>query len=125
MNSASGGEERPPDPTTAPTGSLPHVTQEAQGDAWVVTVVGAFDLNSVSALSAALETGVRTHSTVVVDASGLTFADSTVLNLLLHFHRKAVLRVASPASPLARVLALTGADRVLDVRPTVADSIGG
>ncbi|MGW7244086.1 STAS domain-containing protein [Streptomyces sp. NPDC054804] len=116
------GEDRPPDPTTAHAGSLPHVMQCEQGDAWLVTVVGAFDLDSVPVLSAALETGAR-YSKVVVDAAGLTFADSTVLNLLLHFHRTAVLRVARPAPALARVLELTGADTVLDVRPTVEDAL--
>ncbi|MGW7421758.1 STAS domain-containing protein [Streptomyces sp. NPDC054813] len=119
------GEARPPDPTTAHAGPLPHLMQCEQGDAWVVTVVGAFDLDSAPVLSAALGTGARTHSKVVVDAAGLTFADSTVLNLLLHFNRTAVLRVARPAPALARVLELTGADAVLDVRPTVEDALAG
>ncbi|MGW2959434.1 STAS domain-containing protein [Streptomyces sp. NPDC001220] len=125
MTSVSGGEERPSDPTTTQAGALPHVMQREQGDAWVVTVVGALDLNSAPVLSAALVAGARTHSKVVVDAAGLTFADSTVLNLLLHVHRMAVLRVARPAPALARVLELTGADAVLDVRPTVEDALAG
>ncbi|MGW7241524.1 STAS domain-containing protein [Streptomyces sp. NPDC054804] len=121
--SSESGEDRPPDPTTGHAASLPHLVQREQGDAWVVAVFGAFDLNSTPALSAALEAGARTHARVVVDAAGLTFADSTVLNLLLHFHRAAVLRVARPAPALARVLELTGADTVLEVRPTVEDAL--
>ncbi|MFE3166015.1 STAS domain-containing protein [Streptomyces sp. NPDC059224] len=121
--SSADGEDRRQDPTTAHAGSLPRVVQCEHGDAWVVAVFGAFDLNSTSALAAALEAGARTHDKVVLDAAGLTFADSTVLNLLLHFNRTAVLRVARPAPPLARVLELTGADTVLDVRPTVEDAV--
>ncbi|MEU2624985.1 STAS domain-containing protein [Streptomyces sp. NPDC007157] len=124
MTSVGGGEDRPPDPTTPHAGSLPHVMQREEGDAWVVSVVGAFDLNSAPVLEAALETGAVTHARVVVDAVGLTFADSTVLNLLLRFSRMTVLRVARPASALARVLELTGADTVLDVRPTLEDALG-
>ncbi|MFJ9346562.1 STAS domain-containing protein [Streptomyces sp. NPDC101237] len=123
MNSVSGGEERPPEPGTAPGGTLPRLVQREQGGAWVVAAVGAFDLNSTPTLAAALEAGARTHARVVLDATGLTFADSTVLNLLLHFHRTAVLRVAGPAPQLARVLELTGADAVLDVRPTLEEAL--
>lgn len=90
-----------------------------------MALFGAFDLNSVPALSEALESGARAHAKVVVDAGGLTFADSTVLNVLLSFNRRAVLRVARPATALARVLNLTGADIVLDVRATVENAVAG
>ncbi|MEV7030387.1 STAS domain-containing protein [Streptomyces sp. NPDC093272] len=123
MNSVSGGEERPLEPVTAPGGSLPRLVQREQSGAWVVAVVGAFDLTSTPALAAALEAGARSHARVVLDATGLTFADSTVLNLLLHVHRTTVLRVAAPPPQLARVLELTGADAVLDVRPTLEEAL--
>ncbi|MER5793784.1 hypothetical protein [Streptomyces sp. NPDC001980] len=59
----------------------------------------------------------------MVDAAGITFADSTVLNVLPAFNHTAVLRVARPGPPLARVLDPTGADTVLDVRSTVEDAV--
>ncbi|MEU6218117.1 STAS domain-containing protein [Streptomyces sp. NPDC047022] len=100
----------------------PCLTQYEQGGARVVVVHGAFDLNSVPLLAEALQGAAATHATVVVDAAALTFADSTVLNLLLNFHRGHRLRLARPAHQLQRVLELTGADRVLDIRPTVDDA---
>ncbi|MEU9413764.1 STAS domain-containing protein, partial [Streptomyces sp. NPDC048281] len=109
MSSGSGGRGGEPDPAAAHAGSLPRLEQREQGDAWVVALFGAFDPNSVPALSEALKAGARTHAKVVVDAAGLTFADSAVLNVLLSFNRTAVLRVARPARQFARVLDLTGA----------------
>ncbi|MFF4307166.1 STAS domain-containing protein [Streptomyces sp. NPDC001601] len=122
MSSANGGESRP-EPTTSHAASLPHLTQHEQEGAWVVAVHGAFDANSAPALAAALQDAATTHPTVVVDAAGVTFADSTVLTVLLNFHHGHRLRPARPAHQLQRVLELTGADQVLDIRPTVQDAI--
>lgn len=105
--------------------SLPHLTEYEQEGAWVVVVHGAFDLDSAPLLASALQDAAATHPTVVVDAAEVTFADSTVLNVLLNFHRGHRLRVARPARQLLRVLELTGADRVLDVRATVEDAVAG
>ncbi|MFF4113571.1 STAS domain-containing protein [Streptomyces sp. NPDC001714] len=122
MSSANGGDNRP-DPTTSHAASPPRLTQHEQQGAWVVAVHGAFDANSTSLLAAALQDAATTHATVVVDAAELTFADSTVLNVLLNFHHGHRLRLARPAHQLQRVLELTGADTVLDIRPTVQDAI--
>ncbi|MEV7325102.1 STAS domain-containing protein [Streptomyces sp. NPDC093970] len=121
MSSANDGDSRP-DPTTSHASGLPHLTQYELEGAWVVAVHGAFDGNSVPLLASALQDAATTHTTVVVDAAGVTFADSTVLNVLLNFHRGHRLRVARPARQLLRVLELTGADQVLDVRATVEDA---
>ncbi|MFF0087194.1 hypothetical protein ACFYR1_47240 [Streptomyces canus] len=56
---------------------------------------------------------------MVVDASGVTFAHSTVLTLLLRGHRATELWSAVPTPQVLRVLELTGADEVLDVRATL------
>ncbi|MFD5539920.1 STAS domain-containing protein [Streptomyces sp. NPDC127079] len=122
MSSANGGESRP-DPTTPHAASVPHLTQREQAGAWVVAVHGAFDANSAPLLASALQNAATTHTTVVVDAAGMTFADSTVLNVLLNFHQNHRLRLARPARQFLRVLELTGADKALDVRPTVEDAV--
>ena len=122
MSSVNDGDGRP-DPTTSHASALPHLTQYEQEGAWVVAVHGAFDFDSAPLLAAALQDAATTHKRVVVDAAGVTFADSTLLNVLLNFHRGHHLRVARPARQLLRVLELTGADQVLDVRPTVADAV--
>ncbi|MEU2421071.1 STAS domain-containing protein [Streptomyces sp. NPDC007851] len=122
MSPVNGGESRP-DPTTPHAASLPRLTQYEQGGAWVVAVHGAFDLDSAPLLASALQDAATTHTTIVVDAAAVTFADSTVLNVLLHFHRGHRLRLARPARQFQRVLELTGADQVLDIRPTVDDAV--
>ncbi|MGX1541113.1 STAS domain-containing protein [Streptomyces adustus] len=83
----------------------------------------AVDADSVSLLASALHEAASAYTTVVVDAAWMTFADSSVLNVLLHFHHGHRLRVARPAHQLQRVLELTGADKVLDIRPAVLEAI--
>ncbi|MFE5031858.1 STAS domain-containing protein [Streptomyces sp. NPDC056683] len=100
------------------------MTQHEQDGAWVIAVHGAFDANSSPFLAEALEKAAGKYPRVVVDSAGFTFADSTVLNVLLQFNMtKTELRVARPTRPLRRVLELTGADAILDVRPTVAEAV--
>ncbi|MEU6669097.1 STAS domain-containing protein [Streptomyces sp. NPDC046727] len=103
----------------SPTG----LVQYERNGVWIVVAYGAYDLDSVSPLAEALETAARKYSRVVMDASGLTFADSTVLNLLLRVHQATELRVAGPAPQLQRLLELTGADEVVDVRATVEEAV--
>ncbi|MGW4882948.1 STAS domain-containing protein, partial [Streptomyces sp. NPDC004262] len=112
-----------PDRITSPAAARPHLTQHEQDGAWVVTAHGALDLNSVGLLVEALQEAAVTHTRVVVDAAGITFADSTVLSALLAFQRGHDLRLARPAHTLQRMLELTGADQVLDIRPTVSDAV--
>jgi anti-anti-sigma factor len=88
----------------------------------VVVAHGDYDMNSMGPLAEALQTAAQKHSRVVLDASGVTLADSTLLNLLLHINPMTSLRVAAPTPQLKRVLAITGADTVLDIRDSVADA---
>ena len=104
-----------PDPTS--------VVRYERGGAWVIVAKGAYDANTLGPLADALEAAVPEHRRVVLDASGITFADSTVLNLLLGIHRATTLRVVAPPPQLLRVLQITGADAVLDVRETVEDAV--
>ncbi|MGY5049897.1 STAS domain-containing protein [Streptomyces sp. 900105755] len=99
------------------------MTEYEQEGVRVVAVHGAFDYDSAPFLAAALQDAATPHKTVVVDAAGMTFADSTLLNVLLNFHRGHGLRLAGPAHQFRRVLELTGADQVLDIRPTVEDAV--
>ncbi|MFC9682411.1 STAS domain-containing protein, partial [Streptomyces sp. NPDC056948] len=55
----------------------PAVRQYERHGAWVVTAQGAFDMHSITPLADALTTAARKHPKVILDASGLTFADST------------------------------------------------
>ncbi|MFF1444611.1 STAS domain-containing protein [Streptomyces sp. NPDC058295] len=76
---------------------------------------GGGDPNTPAPLEEALDTSARKHSRVVVDVSGVSFVDSTFLNLLLRTHQMTLIRVAGPTLQLRRLLEITGADHtVLD-----------
>ncbi|WP_316764174.1 STAS domain-containing protein [Streptomyces herbicida] len=109
---------------TEEQGSPPLVIQYKQDNAWVIAVPGNWDFSSIAPLADAMENAAREHALLVVDASAVAFADSAFLNLLLHIHHSGTttLRLAGPPPQLQRVLQLTGADTVLDIRPTVHDA---
>ncbi|WP_411104868.1 STAS domain-containing protein [Streptomyces sp. cmx-4-9] len=89
----------------------------------VVTAEGEYDADNLGPLTDRLSTAAETHRTVVLDASAITFADSSFLNLLLKVHHTTALRIAGPRNQLSRLLQMTCADRVLDLRPTVEDAL--
>ncbi|MFJ8945107.1 STAS domain-containing protein [Streptomyces sp. NPDC102395] len=100
----------------------PSVVQHETSGAWVVAARGAYDMDSITPLADALETAAGKHSKVVLDASGVTFADSAFLNMLIRAHQAGPLRVVAPSRQLQRLFEVTGVDTVLEVRGTVADA---
>ncbi|MER6980013.1 STAS domain-containing protein [Streptomyces carpinensis] len=98
------------------------VQYEARG-AWVVVADGAYDMHSITPLADALAAAAAEHPKVVLDTSGVSFADSTFLNLLIRTHQETTLRVVAPTPQLQRILQLTGADTILEVRATVEDAV--
>ncbi|MEU9645987.1 STAS domain-containing protein [Streptomyces sp. NPDC048188] len=98
------------------------VAQYEWGGVCVVGASGSYDLYSITPLSEALDAAAREHSKVVLDASRITFADSTLLNLLILTQRAVDLRVAAPTQQLRRLLDVTGVDTLLKVRETVEEA---
>lgn len=98
------------------------VIQYERRGAWVVAAHGSYDMHSITPLAAALDDAARKRAKVVLDASGIVFADSALLNLLMRTHRAGTLRVAAPRRQLRRLFELTGLDDVLQVRETVDDA---
>ncbi|WP_345940976.1 STAS domain-containing protein [Streptomyces sp. E2N166] len=90
--------------------------------AWVVSARGPYDMSTVTPLADALDTAAKEHPKVVLDASGITFADSALLNLLILTHQAADFRLAAPTQQLERLLQLTGVDTVLRIRETVDEA---
>jgi anti-anti-sigma factor len=120
MGQARDGEE----PRDRGTTDVPAVVvQYEHHGVWIVVAHGAFDPNSISPLADALNKGARKYPKLVLDASRLTFVDSTLVHLLLRIRPLTTLCVASPAPLVQRILELTGADAVLDVRATVEDAV--
>ncbi|MFF7253675.1 STAS domain-containing protein [Streptomyces microflavus] len=88
----------------------------------VIAPRGEFDVDSLPPLKTQIDTAVAAYGGVVLDASGITFADSTFLGLLLATHQHADLRIAAPSPVLTRLFSVVGADTVLHIHPTVQDA---
>ncbi|MGW2949971.1 STAS domain-containing protein [Streptomyces eurythermus] len=98
------------------------VMQFERCGAWVVSARGSYDMCSITPLAEALETAAKAHRKVVLDASGIAFGDSTLLNLLIVTHHETDFRVAAPTQQIRRLLEITGADTFLKVRATVEEA---
>jgi anti-anti-sigma factor len=116
-----GAEPLPEQATThAPEGAA--VLQYEWLGAWVVVARGSYDMDSIAPLSDALGAAVRKHPKVILDASGITFADSMLLNLLILTHQAGTLRVVAPSPQLRRLCEITGVDGILETRTSLDDA---
>ncbi|MFB6833258.1 STAS domain-containing protein [Streptomyces hydrogenans] len=91
--------------------------------AQVVEAHGDYDMHSIGPLAEALKTATETHPKVVLDASGVAFADSTFLNLVILIHQTGKLRVVAPSEQVRRLCAITGVGDILQIRETVDDAV--
>jgi anti-anti-sigma factor len=103
---------------------LAEVHVDEHGDATVAAIVGEVDASNAAELADDLRRLVTNRSTqLVVDLSPTSYLDSAGINLLfglgeeLRAHQVTLRLVVDPASPVARMLGLTGLDRV---NPTFA-----
>ncbi|GGS58234.1 hypothetical protein GCM10010206_20150 [Streptomyces cinerochromogenes] len=104
------------------SGPVTAVQQREWRGAWVIAAHGSYDMHTTPPLADALDSAVRKHPKVILDASGIDFADSSFLNLLIVAHHTGTLRVAAPPAQLRRLFEITGTDTVLEVRETVHDA---
>ncbi|MFE9680775.1 STAS domain-containing protein [Streptomyces sp. NPDC002701] len=123
-------DPQPLDPVYGDRASLPRTAsfavlgeQYARRGAWVVTVRGDLDIDSLARQRTRLESTAAAVPVLVLDLSAVTFADSTFLNLLLMLRRATDLRLAGVPCQVVRLLELIGADEVLRLYPTVADAL--
>ncbi|MCX5008591.1 STAS domain-containing protein [Streptomyces sp. NBC_00638] len=91
-------------------------------DCQVLVASGAYDMYSIKPLADALGTAAGKHPKVVLEASSITFAGATFLNLLILTRRATDLRVAAPTQQVQRLLEITGVDTILKVRATVEEA---
>ena len=95
----------------------------------VVIAPEEIDVTNAAALRATLEAAGRGNETLVVDMSQTQFCDSSGVNVLARAQRRAqteggrILLVVSSAAVL-RILALTGADRMIPNFPTLDEALG-
>ncbi|MEU3186773.1 STAS domain-containing protein [Streptomyces sp. NPDC006923] len=86
------------------------MTHHPLGDAYVVTLAGEVDVDVAPEIELAISDAGRFGARrVVIDLSRMTFADSTVLHLLLAAARRYELRIVGPLRPsVRRLLDVTG-----------------
>lgn len=100
------------------------------GQALVCTVSGEIDFDNHRTVATALEALlVRRPPLLVMDLSELVFCDSSGLNVLLQARQTASesgcpMRLVAPGEQVGRLLALTGTDKVFEVRASVSQAIG-
>jgi anti-sigma B factor antagonist len=103
------------------------VTVRQDDDAFVLVVSGDLDLETISPLVTALvEIGEHAQAgPVVLDLSGVGFADSSTVNVLLRAHSALGprLRVARPSAFIRRLFDIIGLWQALSVYDTVEDAL--
>ncbi|MFJ1902182.1 MULTISPECIES: STAS domain-containing protein [unclassified Streptomyces] len=94
----------------------------APGPLPVIAPHGDFDEDTLPPLKVRIRQAAAAHGGLILDASRITFGDSTFLRLLLTVHQEADLRIANPSPAITRLINLIGADQVLRIHPTVEDA---
>ncbi|MFD4694492.1 STAS domain-containing protein [Streptomyces sp. NPDC058463] len=89
----------------------------------VLAPCGELDLSSIAPLEAEIETALAQRRGVVLDASSITFADSTFLRLVIAIHHRTDLRIAAPSPAVMRLFRVTGADTFLHLYPTLEGAL--
>jgi anti-sigma B factor antagonist len=109
------------DPVPAADEPTPLRVDLVLGRPSVITVAGDSDYTGLSPLRQAVDEALAHDGHVAVDLSGVTFADSTFLNVLLAARNSAVeqagsLRLLAASTPVQRLLDVTGAATLFPVQ---------
>jgi anti-sigma B factor antagonist len=97
---------------------------------WLVALTGEHDLSTVTGLEDALAAIFAQGTTIVVDLSGVTFMDSSVLRHLIVAQRRAdsndhehMAVVAPAAGVAARLIEMVDVGRMFSLYETRADAL--
>ncbi|MEZ3181758.1 STAS domain-containing protein [Streptomyces pimonensis] len=106
------------------------VTVTATDDIQVLNPAGEIDHHTGEALRHALDVARTTHPRVVVDLHGVTFMDSSGINVLIAAHHALTqaggwLRLAAPTDTVMRTLQIVGVDSVIDCHDTLRQALAG
>jgi anti-sigma B factor antagonist len=101
------------------------------GQVAVVTLPEEIDVTTAGAVGDALLAVLDQGATVLIaDLSKTEFCDSAGVSALVHTYRQAstsgsLMRLVVSTPSVQRVLSITGVDRLVDIFPSVAASLGG
>ena len=94
----------------------------------VVTASGDFDIASAPLLREAFLEALLASNRTVLDLSGTTFVDSTVLSIIVEARKRAAtgggwLRIAAPRPNIRRVFRLLALDTIIGIYASVAEAV--
>ncbi|MFB6638932.1 STAS domain-containing protein [Streptomyces chartreusis] len=104
------------------------VVAAVDGGIRVVTVTGEIDQQTGEPLRHALDMSTPPGPRVVVDMSGVSFMDSTGINILIAAHQSLAeaggwLRLAAITEPVQRTIQLVGLHTYIDSRKTLDQAL--
>jgi anti-anti-sigma factor len=112
--------------------SLAQIAEERRGEVAIAHIDGEIDASNAAWTSARLRALLTNHSdALVVDLSGTTYLDSAGIALLfalageLRLHQQQLRLIVAEASPIARMVALTGLDRTVATYPSLEAALDG
>jgi len=99
------------------------IAATSSDDGVVLALDGNLDVATAAELEAAVRERVRHGAVILLDAGDLMMCDSTGLGAIVRAHRQAVaggarIVLRGPRPYIADLLAMTGLDRVIEVRTT-------
>ncbi|GAB3956683.1 STAS domain-containing protein [Streptomyces sparsus] len=95
------------------------------GGTTVIVLAGEMDVDTEPQARQALASAVEEGRRVVFDLSAVTFADSSILNLLLGARGEVDLTLAGPLHPqILRLFEVTGVTGVFRVAADLAEALG-
>lgn len=109
---------------------LARIVEERHGEIPIAAVEGEIDGSNVSELTDAVQTMLTNRSeALVIDLARTTYIDSAGINLLFTLRTEMAQRqqrlhlVVAPASPIARMLSISGLDATVPTHATREDAL--
>jgi anti-anti-sigma factor len=111
--------------------TLARLEDEWHDEVPVARVQGEVDASNVKEMGDRLRSLLSNRSVaMIVDLSATTYLDSAGINLLfalgeeMRSRQQRLALVVGATSPIARMITLTGLNRVMPVHPTLPDALG-
>jgi anti-sigma B factor antagonist len=104
-----------------PSESGPSFVIGFDGGRPVLAVAGEIDISTADEFRLAVDCVIEVHGRIDIDLRETTFMDSTSLGVLIDAHHRLgqnheAVVIRDPSPMVARVLEITGIDRLIDVR---------